>query len=1269
MRPPSLLAPTSSLSRRLWGVLSLSAAFVSALNVTSVPQPSFNLDGLGHVGLVGDFNAISIYEYLGQTGSSAFSNGSESLLSQLPNGLFTSLASADAAIQALCVHQLKDGTVKGIFVGGSFTSLGNVPVNGVALFDPRDGKVTALDGLVGKVQALLCDKETNTVYVGGDFMGSNSSNAIAWVDGAGWTDLPFDGFDQPVKTITKSPNNTIVFGGAFNNLVNASSPRVRHAQAINLVSAGITDEQTTDLTDFDDPAAIVCPTGKEKQWLLRDGQRGSWSAKFKFSFKPTKLRIRNANFEGRGTRLFRVTALPINGIMNLTYTDPTTNTSMHCDAWCPLSATAEFEDFFFVNDVAMSTIRVDILDFYGSGGGLAGIELFQDDIYSFASSDLNEPSCVAAPAKSNSVVTGRWIETMGLDADSEYLSIYLNMSQLGTASVVFEPHIQQSGEYVVLMYTPGCRQDSSCTARGQVNVTGTYTKTGAPQPAPPYYQTNDYAKYDTVYRGFVDAADDTFRPRVTLTPTASQSFPVVNIVAQKVQFVMFSNSTRIGTSEDDSDSSSLELNGLYEFDPKQTDVPKASDVAKSVISTAGSRLRTGAKVRAVVAKDDTLYVAGEFSAKDDSFQHIFTIGPGGVASVTRGGLDAPVNALLLGGDLLYVGGQFQNTNSSPTTGLGFVASYNTKTKEWGGLGTGVNGRVRELVHISLNLTRGARDGIALSGDFTTIKADGANAGAVDVEGFAVWIPSEKQWLERMTNESVSLGGILSASTNVPNSSILYSGSMSSQTDAAPGAVSLRSKDDLDVQALPIQLVNNQEGTANRKRAVVPSDFTGVVTGAFYLGNGKNYTILGGHFSAQGNGGTVNNVVLIDNKSSNNSVIGIGNSLDASSLVLSMLLVDQLLFIGGSITGKVGDNDINGIATWDMSTMSFASKDQPVGLQGANGVEVHAITRRPSNVREIYVAGKFDQAGSLPCPALCIFDNTAQQWETPGLDVSGQINVLYWVDVNTLLVGGDMSINNTATYLAIYDAKASGWRAFEGDITNIPGPVTSIAVNADTIDSIFISGTSANGGAAYVMKLKSDGKFQALAGLGNSTVIRSIQVLELQNGNDSNDFLDDDQVLLVMGSLNLPNFGNASAATFDGTNWKPLFLTTTADNQPGTIVSLFSQRQQKFSPGGKKLAKGFVILISLAIALGLVFLLVCLGVLASYIRRRNEGYVPMPTTPSPGGQSPDIQERLPPSHLFSSIGQNLGRNGPPVMLLVLLLFGWIPLAIPVGGAGH
>ncbi len=46
---------------------------------------------------------------------------------------------------------------------------------------PTQAKVSPLTGLSGQVRVLLCNEDTNTVYVGGDFKGLNSSNAIAWV--------------------------------------------------------------------------------------------------------------------------------------------------------------------------------------------------------------------------------------------------------------------------------------------------------------------------------------------------------------------------------------------------------------------------------------------------------------------------------------------------------------------------------------------------------------------------------------------------------------------------------------------------------------------------------------------------------------------------------------------------------------------------------------------------------------------------------------------------------------------------------------------------------------------------------------------------------------------------------------------------------------------------------------------------------------------------------------------------------------------------------
>jgi hypothetical protein len=44
-------------------------------------------------------------------------------------------------------------------------------------------------------------------------------------------------------------------------------------------------------------------------------------------------------------------------------------------------------------------------------------------------------------------------------------------------------------------------------------------------------------------------------------------------------------------------------------------------------------------------------------------------------------------------------------------------------------------------------------------------------------------------------------------------------------------------------------------------------------------------------------------------------------------------VDDLLYIGGSIKGRVGNVDISGITVWDLSKLAFVNEQQPVGLQG------------------------------------------------------------------------------------------------------------------------------------------------------------------------------------------------------------------------------------------------------------------------------------------------------------------------------------------------
>jgi hypothetical protein len=67
----------------------------------------------------------------------------------------------------------------------------------------------------------------------------------------------------------------------------------------------------------------------------------------------------------------------------------------------------------------------------------------------------------------------------------------------------------------------------------------------------------------------------------------------------------------------------------------------------------------------------------------------------------------------------------------------------------------------------------------------------------------------------------------------------------------------------------------------------------------------------------------------------------------------------------------------------------------------------------------------------------------------------------------------------------------------------------------------------------------------------------------------------------------------------------------------------------------------VVLIGLAIALGLMLLLVVAGLILDRIRKKREGYIPAPTSMYDRGSG---MLRIPPSELLESLGK--GRSGVP-----------------------
>lgn len=108
----------------------------------------------------------------------------------------------------------------------------------------------------------------------------------------------------------------------------------------------MTSDGTTSTTGFTDPSVLFCGNGSDgpgSTWLLRDNTPGDMTVLGDFGYRPTKLRLRNTHFQGRGTKTFRFVGLPIDGIMNLTYVDPVTGATHACDATCPLSNDSNIE--------------------------------------------------------------------------------------------------------------------------------------------------------------------------------------------------------------------------------------------------------------------------------------------------------------------------------------------------------------------------------------------------------------------------------------------------------------------------------------------------------------------------------------------------------------------------------------------------------------------------------------------------------------------------------------------------------------------------------------------------------------------------------------------------------------------------------------------------------------------------------------------------------------------------------------------------------------
>ncbi|KAF9894964.1 hypothetical protein FE257_004587 [Aspergillus nanangensis] len=1201
MRIPSLFGPATA-------GLSTVLHLAHALSFHAVEQPLLDLDPLGQVALTGDFDAVTFYSYSEQADAPSRDDDNHAILTPLPNGILTSLSASDGSIRAMCPFTKSDGSFAGIFVGGNFTSLGGVETQGAALFDPETEKVTALPGLSGSVSALLCDRDTNSVYVGGEFKYHNTSNAVAWTGDKGWSSLLFGGFNGPVTSILKHDDGHIIFGGAFDGIGNSTSSK-KNEQIINLQDATITSDAITSKSGFKDPRNVICQTtgsdGEGKTWLLEDYSPGFWRADMRFEFYPTKVRVYNTHLEGRGTKAFLFRRLPDNGIMNMTYIDPDSGDKVHCDSSCALSDSVDelYRDFTFVNPVGMWGFQFEVLDWYGAGAGLNGLQVYTNDILSYAVGDFNEPTCAGIRNPSTSSKTGSWSVTESHESQSDYLTAKVTDSTSDT-SVVFQPDVKRSGNYSVIVYTPGCTQDGSCDSRGIVNVTATVTTDSGAEPIESHiYQTNLYDKYDTIYTGHVDASGDSFRPSVTLKPIAGQGD--ITVVASRVRFGLIHASGGL----------SGELNGLFDFDPnsKETNTKFTS----SAINRAGLELKERASVETLAIHDGVVYAGGNFSSGSGVSEIMFLNEDGNATAMAHGGLNSQVTSMDVLDSFLYVGGNFTDTSDASNSALKHVAAYSFSDKSWTALGGGVNGPVNRVLALNLNISADINETIiGVSGDFDRL-LEFDESPSTSVNGFAVWVPSRKNWMQNLNVTQMEFAGQLSAFTKVDNATIL-AGSLFSGGLSAGSAVALLHEEDLGLA--PLLAKSGSTG--------------GTYTGVYDVTEGRNLTILGGHFTTTASDDSeVKNLAILDGKKG--TISGIGSGIDSNSTFLAMVVSENTLYAGGNVTGKAGETILNGFVLYDLENGAI-SENQPQRFTGES-VTVNTIASRPGS-KEIYFGGQFENAGALPCPGICFYDPVEHEWTRPGASLMGNVLAIKWMTKNQMIAVGDLDVSGNKTAVATYTTKdgSQEWESFDGaSADDMPGTVTAFTPASVDVSKFWLAGVS-DKGSNFLANYNGD-SFEFTDDLfDDGTTIRGLEVLPIAHDHDDVSLLNDDQILLVTGQLMIPDFGHASAALFNGTVLTPFIVASNSDGQPGSMSQLFYENKNPYKREDDHHSNGIVVLVSFCCALGTVFLIVIAGVIFNKIQRRRQGYMPGPQTLPQ--HPPSAMQRLPPEYLFNSLKQ-------------------------------
>ncbi|KAF9360603.1 hypothetical protein BGX26_008588 [Mortierella sp. AD094] len=752
-------------------------------------------------------------------------------------------------------------------VNGSSTSASaakspKTGINYIGLYDSKLKQFLSMgNGLDGPVQALVCDSSTDQVYVVGKFRAplqgmlsdgdnSNSSsyqtqgsfgggvaiwkrdlqqdtnlnssddiNGVATQAAGSWIPLPFKGLNGVVTSVTKASDGTFYFGGQFDTTADGESFSAPDTQLVNMDKVMVTTGNGED--PLQDRNIICQPSPVTRgNWIMRDNIPGYWRAEFPLLITPTLFRLWNIDTtEGgsggatanRGTKTFSIMAQPSNQLLNLSYIDPETHLVQYCTTctllpWPTLTSVQHgHQDFLVVTPVLLHAVQIDIKSWYGQGGGLGGIEVYQSEIFVRAVDALNSASTCSSPAAvnatndndnkdlraSSSFLGADWVTTNMTDGWQTVMAANVSATDGGMrkqAYVDLAPYLQESGMYDVYLYTPACSSKTrSDTASSGDNSTGTppsnackdrgfvdvnmYFASPENVMTVTLSQTNNVDKYDKIYSGMIVHSTPDFRPHVVVGPSVNKTGTngggnTQSVIVDSIQFVKQAtlNNTssllfyRPGSGSfaagDVGKQKKDQVHGLDSsvWGNLPTQLPNAA-IVNSLVSYYGL---TGPSSSA----SSLIFIGGSFLGTGytnlvacDGMAFV-PMAPG---SPSASGLDGVVYSMALYQSTLYVVGAFQQAYGSGVGGsqLGGLAMYDIQSKEWTSFGNVSQNFLPGVQFQSIQLSTGAegQPQLILEGKFSW--AQGISSSSVSV---AVWDINNQKWFREDLQANIN-GGI------------------------------------------------------------------------------------------------------------------------------------------------------------------------------------------------------------------------------------------------------------------------------------------------------------------------------------------------------------------------------------------------------------------------------------------------------------------------------------------------------------------------------